>query len=183
MILTKELSNISHIFDNCENLKEFFFCDDEINMEDEAHPILEECNNYDNDPYFDENVNNNSENSLYKNIRTDNIYSDCSTITAETKMEEKYNNSTINNIRDKIIIYQNNYYYDMSYMFNNCRSLSSLPDISKWNTNNVKNMSWMFCNCRSLSSLPDILKWITNNVNDMSYMFSKFNSLISLPDI
>ena len=30
---------------------------------------------------------------------------------------------------------------DMSYMFSNCRSLSSLPDISKWNTNNVTDMS------------------------------------------
>ena len=26
----------------------------------------------------------------------------------------------------------------MSYMFNDCKSLSSLPDISKWNTNNVE---------------------------------------------
>jgi len=76
MILTKELSNICHIFDNCENLKEFFFCDDEINMEDETHSILEEQYDYENDNYFDFNENshdNNSEHSLYKNIRTDNI--------------------------------------------------------------------------------------------------------------
>ena len=31
----------------------------------------------------------------------------------------------------------------MSYMFSGCSSLSSLPDISKWNTNNVRNMSYM----------------------------------------
>ena len=36
---------------------------------------------------------------------------------------------------------------DMSYLFNNCKSLSSLSGISKWNTNNVNNMSWMFSNC------------------------------------
>ena len=60
---------------------------------------------------------------------------------------------------------------DMSYMFNRCESLSSLPDISKWITNNVNNMSHMFSWCSSLSSLPDISKWITNNVTNMSYMF------------
>ena len=52
-------------------------------------------------------------------------------------------------------------------MFNNCSSLLSLPDISKWNTNNVTDMSFMFVNCSSLSSLPDISKWNTNNVTDV----------------
>ena len=46
----------------------------------------------------------------------------------------------------------------MSNMFSGCKSLSSLPDISKWNINNVKNMSFMFEGCKSLSSLPDISK-------------------------
>ena len=151
-------------------------------MEDEAHPILEEYNDYDNYPDFNENVNNNSENSLYKNLRTDDIYSNCSEIKNNTKMEEKCNNSTINYIRGKII-YQHIYYYDMSYIFNNCWSLSSLPDITEWNTNNVNNMSRMFCNCKSLSSLPDISKWNTNNVEDMSLMFNNCYSLSSLPDI
>ena len=41
-------------------------------------------------------------------------------------------------------------------MFYGCSSLSSLPDISKWNTNNVKDMRYMFYGCSSLSSLPDI---------------------------
>ena len=72
MIINKELSNISHLFDNCKKLKEFYFCDDEMNMEDETH-ILEEHNDYNNDPDINENVSNNSENSLYKNIRIDDI--------------------------------------------------------------------------------------------------------------
>ena len=71
----------------------------------------------------------------------------------------------------------------MSYMFTNCISLSSLPDISKWNTNNVKDMSFMFYNCESLSSLPDISKWNTNNVIGMTSMFSHCDKLLSLPDI
>ena len=46
----------------------------------------------------------------------------------------------------------------MSFMFSGCKSLLSLPDISKWNTNKVTNMSNMFENCSSLSSLPNISK-------------------------
>ena len=71
----------------------------------------------------------------------------------------------------------------MSYMFYDCKSLLSLPDISKWDTSSVNNMSYMFMNCSSLSSLPDISKWNTSNVNDMSYMFSNCKSLSSLPDL
>ena len=41
----------------------------------------------------------------------------------------------------------------MSYMFHGCTSLSSLPDISKWDTKNVTNMSYMFYWCSSLPSL------------------------------
>ena len=37
-------------------------------------------------------------------------------------------------------------------MFSDCSSLSSLPDIIKWNTNNVINMKKMFTNCLSLLS-------------------------------
>ena len=33
-----------------------------------------------------------------------------------------------------------------------CSSLKSLPDISKWNTNNVNNMSFLFYECSSLKS-------------------------------
>ena len=50
----------------------------------------------------------------------------------------------------------------MSYMFSKCESLSSLSNISKWNTNNVNDMRYMFYGCKSLSSLPDISKWNTN---------------------
>ena len=72
---------------------------------------------------------------------------------------------------------------DASYMFSGCKSLNSLPDITKWNANNVKNISFMFSWCISLNSLPDISNWNTNNVTNMSGMFWGCNSLISLPDI
>ena len=72
---------------------------------------------------------------------------------------------------------------DMNHLLNNCLSLTSIPDISNWNTSNVTDMRHMFCYCTSLSSLPDISKWNTNNVKDMRYMFYGCSSLSSLPDI
>ena len=72
---------------------------------------------------------------------------------------------------------------NISYMFNSCSSLSSLPDISKLNTNNITDISYMFNSCKLLSSLPDISKWNTENVTDISYMFNGCSSLSSLPDI
>ena len=47
----------------------------------------------------------------------------------------------------------------MRIMFSGCNSLISLPDISKWNTDNVTDMSGMFSGCYSFISLPDISKW------------------------
>jgi len=39
-------------------------------------------------------------------------------------------------------------------MFYECLSLSSLPDISKWNTNNVIDMKDMFDGCYKLKNIP-----------------------------
>ena len=57
-------------------------------------------------------------------------------------------------------------------MFNGCSSLSSLPDVSKWNTINAIYMKGMFSGCSSISSLTDISKWNTNNITEMNKMFS-----------
>ena len=91
----------------------------------------------------------------------------------------------LNKEREKLEIKlkEKNIINNMSYMFSGCKSLSSLPDISKWNTNNVNNMSYMFDGCSSLSSLPDISNWNTKNVTNMSFMFCYCKSLSSIPDI
>ena len=47
--------------------------------------------------------------------------------------------------------------------------------------NNIINMSFMFSGCKSLSSLPDISKWNTSNVTDMSYMFYGCNESLKIP--
>ena len=62
----------------------------------------------------------------------------------------------------------------MSAIYNNYKKLLSLPDISKWKTNNVTTFLRIFENCISLKSLPDIYKWNTTNVTDLSSMFQDF---------
>jgi len=59
----------------------------------------------------------------------------------------------------------------MILMFNRCYKLSSLPNISKGNTNNVTDMWSIFSGYSSLSSLPDNSKLNTNNVTNMSDIF------------
>ena len=59
----------------------------------------------------------------------------------------------------------------MSHMFYYCKSLNSLPDISKWDTKNVTNMDYMFSRCKSLTSMPDISKWELNKNLKKDYMF------------
>ena len=72
---------------------------------------------------------------------------------------------------------------DMSYLFCGCEILKILPDISSWNTYNVKDMSNMISYCPKLESLPDISKWDTRNVIDMSHMFANNWNIKSFPDI
>ncbi len=95
------------------------------------------------------------------------------------KIHCKYYNYNILKIKLKGI----NIITDISFMFNEWSSLLSLPDISKWNTNNVFNMTWLFYKCSSLLSLPEISKWNINKVIDMSSMFNECSSLLFLPDI
>ena len=50
-------------------------------------------------------------------------------------------------------------------------TLKSIPDISKWQANNVNDMSNMFSNCLSLKSIPDLKKWNKNNVTEMKNIY------------
>ena len=63
-------------------------------------------------------------------------------------------------------------------MFGECSSLSSLPDISKWNTNNAIKMDLMFSGISSLSSLPDISKWNTNSVTRIYWIFNEYPNFL-----
>ena len=79
----------------------------------------------------------------------------------------------------------------MSGMLHDYSSLSSLPDISKWNTSNVIyivgddeiSQDGMFFNCSSLSSLPDISKWNNNSATNISWMYFGCKSSFVIPKI
>ena len=62
----------------------------------------------------------------------------------EYKITDKYNIENYNNNKLNIKLKGINNVTNMSDMFYKCSSLSSLPDISKWNTNKVTDMSCIF---------------------------------------
>ncbi len=64
---------------------------------------------------------------------------------------------------------------DMSYMFNSCRNLQTIPEI---NTSEVSDMSHMFDSCSNLQTIP-LLN--TSNVVNMERMFSNCNNLQTIP--
>ena len=57
----------------------------------------------------------------------------------------------------------------MGCIFQECSLLSSLPDISIWNTENVTTMNGLFSTC--LISLPDISKWNTKKLQKWVVFF------------
>jgi surface protein len=43
-------------------------------------------------------------------------------------------------------------------MFNKCSELKSIPDLSKWDTNNVIDMRGIFNGCKNLIEIPEKFK-------------------------
>ena len=68
----------------------------------------------------------------------------------------------------------------MRGLFSGCESLEYLPDISKWNTENVTNISKMFVLC---FSFPELSNAAFDKINDMFKIFLSGEDLYSLPDI
>lgn len=67
---------------------------------------------------------------------------------------------------------------NMEHMFNRCSGLTSL-DVSSFNTENVTNMTCIFFGCSGLTSL-DVSHFNTKKVTDMSCMFYECGKLTSL---
>ena len=67
---------------------------------------------------------------------------------------------------------------NMEHMFNRCSGLTSL-DVSSFNTENVTNMTCIFLGCSGLTSL-DVSHFNTGNVTDMSFMFFNCSALTLL---
>ena len=104
----------------------------------------------------------------------------------EYELKEKFNLNDINIPKDNILkikLTNINKVTKMNCIFNECKSLISLPDISQWNTSNIKDMKNMFAGCTSLTNLSDISKWNISNVTNLKDLFQGCESLVSLPDI
>ena len=69
------------------------------------------------------------------------------------------------------------------YIINKNQLKNNIFEIKLKGIKQINNMSNMFEYCSSLFSLPNILKWNSENVTKMSHMFSKCSSLKSLEDI
>ena len=95
------------------------------------------------------------------------------------KMEYMYYNCQ--NIKEiNFSIYNTNNVVDMSYMFAECTTLTSLTGTNNFRTPEVKNMNYMFHNCKDLKTLPLIEKFESTSLLYMSYMFSGCDNLESL---
>ena len=67
----------------------------------------------------------------------------------------------------------------MRSLFCNCNSLKSV-DVSNFNTSQVENMEYVFDDCHNMTSIGDISNWDTGNVITISRMFSNAQKLTSL---
>ena len=65
----------------------------------------------------------------------------------------------------------------MSYMFYDCTSLETIPQL---NTSKVTDMTYMFNNCYSLITVPQL---DTSNVTDMGGIFFKSSTLTTIPQL
>ena len=132
---------------------------------------------------YDVNQQNNNEINIFGSKFVENNKNICKMIidNMEYEIREKYNIENYNNNKLYIKLEGIDNVTDMSCMFFGSSSLSSLTDISKWNTNNITNMNSMFYECKLLSSLPNISKWNTQNVTDINFMFSGCDKKLNIP--
>ena len=83
----------------------------------------------------------------------------------------------------KVELFEENKITNMSSLFNNCNSLTSV-DISDWNMEKIINISQMFKSCQFLSTIKSSTKWRLDNIkNDISYIFFECSKLKEIPDI
>ena len=74
----------------------------------------------------------------------------------EYEITEKYSKFNENILQIKLKGINN--VTNMMGLFKECSSLSSLPDISNWNTKNVTNMNSMFTGCNDSLIIPSKFK-------------------------
>ena len=163
--------NMSHMFDRCKNIIS-------IKFEENTNEIdIGSNNNSINNSQVNFTLENNP-NSLSSSQNKELFYNNetelCKGIVSSIFSTAKANNSNNVSSESNLLIKNSSISFiskiivtNMREMFSGCKSLISLPDLSKWNTSNVNAMNLMFDGCNSLISLPDLSKWNTSNVDDI----------------
>jgi len=158
--ITKYVTNVSNIFNNCSSLK----LPDKLNWETnnitDMSFMFRNCSSLESLPDIS-----NWNTKEVTNIKG--IFSGCKLL-KEIPDISKWKISKVTN---------------MKRIFSGCSSLKILPDISYWDTKEVKDMGGMFTGCSELEEIKYISEWDTGNVEDMSEMFSICTKLSKLPDI
>ena len=159
LCLDKNIDDLSYIFYKCESLisVEYYQMNNQRNVMNDKSDDIIDFNLIYNNTYI-----NNSNSSDFSNIYCD---------SKQNESSISQNNKYLLSGNEKFHFYFPLLFSKLTnirYMFSECNSLISLPDISKWNTSNVKDMMCLFDKCNSLISLPDISKWNTSNVENMS---------------
>ena len=70
----------------------------------------------------------------------------------------------------------------MEATFQSCKKLTTMGDVSGWDTSKVTNMREMFCQCNLITSV-DVTNWKTGNVTNMNGIFSNCEKLTSVGDL
>ena len=79
--------------------------------------------------------------------------------------------------------FKTDYTEDMTAMFKDCASISTLTGLNKFNMLNVKTVSQMFMGCTKLSGSGGIGEWNTSSIQNASEMFSGCMSFGSINDL
>ena len=182
---TSKVSEMSHMFHRCKNLKEIkginrFITNKVTNMEG----MFSECEELE---YLD-----------LSNLDTSNImnmdlmFNKCLKI-KEIKGINKFITSKVRSmkamfqycleiIRLDLSNFDTQRVNNMSYMFNKCKKLREIRGLNKFVTNKVTNMKAIFSECISMEYL-DLSNFDTSNTIDMSYMFNYCNKLKEIKGI
>ena len=165
--------NMSHMFYNCKNLENFVY--NKIEITNKKSSFFFNSNN----------INNNNNNRI---IDMTSMFYNCYSLKSfdfknfSLDYDGRIPFSTYyNNIfKQNITIYNYTYYnLSLSYMFYNCKSLTSI-NFGSVDVGEVIDMKGMFYNCFSLKSL-NLSRILTNNqIVDLSYMFYNCSGLESI---
>ena len=80
-----------------------------------------------------------------------------------------FDDTFVNNNKNNCKIIYKNQEYELTELFKVENIKNNKLEIKLKNINNIDSMKAMFYECKSLLSLPDISKWNTKNIKDMSF--------------